>query len=161
MEIKERFDFDREYEKTRKHNVSESSMSYFSANSSPVSDRFNFGFTYNILPFNHRLEQKGNDNEHTMKMKDEFHNEHYYVGDLVNGYAPKDKATHTGRIVNFIYDHDGVNIRYVYIIDENTREKFALRYNTLQYVNANNRNSQYRKFDYKSIINSKKISESS
>ena len=146
MKFKENFDFDREYEQTRKHNVSESSMSYFSANNSPVSDRFNFGFTYNILPFNHRLEQKGNDNEHVMKMKDTFSDKQFYVGDLVSGYAPKDKSTHTGRIVNFIYDYDGVNIKYVYVIDDSTHEEIVLKYNTLQHKNG--KITQYRRFDY-------------
>jgi len=111
-------------------------------------DRYQYGFQYRILPFNTTLQMKGNDPE--VKRKEKMTDDVFFVGDFVKGFSPKDKQIHTGVVCNLTFTDDGVDTKYVWIIDSVTKDVVRLRYGSVKYVRADHNigsSENYRQFD--------------
>ena len=100
-------------------------------------DRYNFGFEYQILPFNTLLQMKGNDRDQQRKFRDVY-DSMIYIGDEVCGYSPRDKKKHRGRVIAVTFHSDGVGIRYVWVVDEKDHDRYPLVFKKTSVVNSAN-----------------------
>lgn len=131
----ENFDFDKECIVPKP--LSESYANPMAGPGGYGHDRYNFGFEYQILPFNTLLQMKGNDREQQRKFKDVY-SSMIYVGDEVYGYSPRDKKKHRGRVIAVTYRSDGVGIRYVWVVDEKDHDRYPLVFKKTSIVNSSN-----------------------
>ena len=85
----------------------------------------NPGFSYEVKPLSHDLEQKGNDIAPTLNNKCYK----YFVGDIVKGFCPYDKKIHKGVIKHLYYlpNHKENLPLYVYIQDFETENTIPLK----------------------------------
>lgn len=92
------------------------------------------GFSYNILPLQFNLQQKGNTKPND---KGVFK---YYVGDFVTGICEYDDNQHNGIIKHLYYDPETAKVKLVYIQDMETQQIVPLKANTVKkYKQKNNR----------------------
>ena len=88
----------------------------------------NNGFLYKIMPLSFNLQQRGNDVKTKKYNKCKFN-----IGDNVKGLCIDDQKYHTGRITNILFSSTTQVPYLVYVIDNKTRNKLTLNYNSLKY----------------------------
>lgn len=88
----------------------------------------NNGFLYKIMPLSFNLQQRGND----IKIK-KYNKCKFNIGDNVKGLCIDDQKYHSGRITNILFSSTTQVPYLVYIIDNKTRSKLTLNYNSLKY----------------------------
>lgn len=83
--------------------------------------KFDSGWSYQILPLNTSLSQRGNDPKRKREW-DETENKRIYVGTQITGISAEDGKKHKGRVCNFTFQDDKSTVKFFWIIDEKTEE---------------------------------------
>ena len=91
---------------------------------------YTYGFEYRILP----LESPG-----IKKLRNDLkvgrsreYDDKLYVGMDVCAYSSDDNRVHRGRISNFEFEEDGIQIKHVFIIDVDTNEEVRVLPNSVE-----------------------------
>ena len=93
---------------------------------------YTYGFEYRIVPLDSPGIKKQK-NDRKLVRNDEY-DDKLYVGMNICAYSGEDNRVHRGRITNFEFGEDGIEIKHIIIIDSKTNEEIKVLPNSVEVI---------------------------
>lgn len=93
---------------------------------------YTYGFEYRIVPLDSPGIKKQK-NDRKLVRNDEY-DDKLYVGMYICAYSGEDNRVHRGRITNFEFGEDGIEIKHIIIIDTKTNEEIKVLPNSVEVI---------------------------